>query len=371
MALIAQKTMHGIDVIDSAVAPSLETGVVADGRPVIMVVQRAEALGDAIVHIPAYRAIRCAFPSHRVVSVCRGRSVFSSGFAPLRPFFIDDLLESQGRKGKAHVASIARALGNVDVIFDLNGNLHALVNYLVTIGSARRYVANVSGFVLRRGVSGWPEARPAFNSHRYHRLVELAAGRTLPFDSQLPADPRAKLQIDALLPPGDRYLGIVPGRPRFQKYWPLDRHIALAERIRKMGIRPVYMLGPFPDEFEQREPLQQAIPEAIFIDQETAGGDANYLPWLFHAAAARLVGCVGIDGGICHMVATQDIPVAVLTGPMVARPWKPVTQQAWIVDARRFGSRKMDAISVDTVANVVTEMLTWSDRRKAEGLSLH
>ena len=357
-----------IDANQSAVLSRQETRVVADTRPVILIAQRSEALGDAILRIPAYRAIRCAFPSHRVVSVYRGRTVFSTVFASLRPLFMDEILEFQGKNGRGHVGAAARSIGNVDAILDFHSSLQALVNYVASVGSAPRYVANVVGLALRRGVPWGLEPRPLRNSHRYHRLVELVAGRMLPFDARLPILPRADVQIDALLPRGQRYLGIVPGGPG-GKYWPLDRHISLATHIRRMGFRPVYMLGPFPGELSQREALRQASPDAIFIDLDTAGGDAHYLPWLFHAAAARFTACVGVDGGICHLVATQDIPVATITGPIGARFWDPVTQQFWNVDARRFGSRSMDAIPVDAVADVIMEMLIWSNRREAQGLN--
>jgi ADP-heptose:LPS heptosyltransferase len=361
--------MHGeVGAIQSAIIPRQETRAVADSRPVFLVAQRTEAFGDAILRIPTYRAIRCAFPSHRIVSVCRGHSVFSSVLSHLRPLFIDELFERQRKNGRTYLTAVARTLGKVDAIIDFDSNLQSVVNYLATLGISKRYVANVVGLALRRGLPWGLEARPSDNAHRYHRLVELIAQRTLPFDASLPVLPRAQAQIDALLPRDQRYFGIAPGRPTSPKYWPLERHIAVARRIRDMGIRPVFLLGPYPDECEQRKFFQSAIPEAIVIDKDVAGGDQDYLPWLFHAAATRFVGCLGIDGGICHLLATHNIPVATLAGPMPVRAWKPVTQQSWIVDARRFGSRAMDAIPVEAVAGIVDEMLAWVARREKQAL---
>ena len=371
MTSVEPRAMHGeVAAIQSAIVPRqetrTETRVLADSRPVILVAQRAEALGDAIVRIPAYRAIRCAFPSHRIVSVCRGHSVFASVLSHQRPLFIDELFEMQRAKGRTYLAAVARALGKVDAVIDLDSNLQAVVNYLVTLGISKRYVANVVGLALRRGLPWGFEARPFDNAHRFHRLVELIAQRTLPFDASLPGLPRAEAQIDALLSRGQRYFGIAPGRPTSVKYWALDRHIAVARHIRDMGIRPVFLLGPYPDECEQREPLRSAIPDAILIDKDVAGGDQSYLPWLFHAAAARFVGCLGIDGGICHLAATHNIPVATLAGPLAVRAWKPVTQHSWIVNARRFGSRATKVIPVDAVIKVVDEVVAWAERREQQ-----
>jgi ADP-heptose:LPS heptosyltransferase len=363
--------MHGeIDAVQSAIIPRRETSAVTDSRPVILVAQRAEALGDAIVRIPAYRAIRCAFPSHRIVSICRGHSVFASVFSHQRPLFVDELLEMQRAKGRTYLAAVARALGKVDAIIDLDSNLQAVVNYLVTLGISKRYVANVVGLGLRRGLPWGLEARPSDNAHRFHRLVELIAQRDLPFDPSLPVLSRADAKIDSLLPRGQRYFGIAPGRPGSPKYWPLDRHIAVAKRIRDAGIRPVFLLGPYPEECAQREPLQSAIPEAVVLDKDLAAGDQSYLPWLFHAAAARFVGCLGIDGGICHLVSTHNIPVATLAGPMAVRAWRPVTQQSWIVNSRHFGSRAITAIPVEAVTDVVDEMIAWVDRRETQNRQL-
>src|SRR5690349_14884455 len=134
MTLVEKRAMHGeLDAVQNAVSPHQDVSVLADSRPVILVAQRAEALGDVVVRIPAYRAIRCAFPSHRIVSVCRGHSLFASVLSHLRPLFIDELFEMERAKGRTYIAAVARAVGKVDAIVDFDSNLQTVVNYLATL----------------------------------------------------------------------------------------------------------------------------------------------------------------------------------------------------------------------------------------------
>lgn len=339
-----------------------------DARPAIVLTQGGEALGDAVIRLPTYRALRLAFPGHRIVSINELGTVLEGPFAPLRPFLVDRLFTGVRAKSHRQVSQLLRSLGNVDLVIDFCSNLRSLVSYLHSCIAARRFIGNVAGYGLRRGIPGFLETRPPSNARRYHRMVELAAGRPLPFEYRIATLPKAQAHAAQLLPLGPRYIGIVPGTPGSRKYWPQERHVALAAELRAMGLHPVYLLGPYTGEPQQRAWLERCTPEAVFLDPAAADGDLNYLPWLHHAAATRLVAGVAVDGGIGHLIASQDLALATLEGPTNIDRWRPVTPHAWVVRARDHGSRTMDAIPVSAVVNAVAEMVDWATRMQHQGI---
>lgn len=330
-----------------------------DSRPVLVYLQKGEALGDSVLHVPTYRAARLAFPRHRIIGLCSHPSVYATKTMSLiTGAFLDQVLTMQPiNRGPASLARVLATLGPIDVVIEFRSNLSALWSYLAT-RRARRYVANVAGYMLRRGVGLQPLLRPATNAARFHRMIEIAAGRPLPFDFRLQEDPGATARATELLPPGPRYVGLVPGPSTSNKSWPLERFVELADKVSAIGMQPVLLLGL--GEAAEEARLTQLLPDTILIGPSTVNKPAENLAWVIHAAAARLTACVAVEGGLGHLIATQEIPLLTLEGPTNAQRWRPVTPNWWLLRARDFGSRATEAIPVAAVLNVLGEMRQWS-----------
>lgn len=325
-------------------------------KPVLVYLQKGEALGDSVIHVATYRAARLAFPRHRIVGLCSHPSVYATKtMAPLSGQFLDEVLTMQPiDRGPLPLVRTLTALGAIDVVIEFRSNLNALWSYLAS-WRVPRYVANVAGYMLRRGVGLQPARRPVTNAARFHRMIEMAAGRPLPFDSQLPAKPAATAQAAQLLPVGPRYVGLVPGPSSSIKSWPLERFVELAFKVPTLGLHPVMLLGL--SEAAEETKLRQLLPEVIIIGPSSMPNPSADLAWVIHAVAARLTACVAVEGGIGHLVATQSVPLLTLEGPTNAERWRPVTPHWWLLRARDFGARATQAIPVAAVLNVLGEML--------------
>jgi len=277
--------------------------------------------------------------------------------APITGEFLDQVLTMRPiNRGPLSLTRVLATLGPIDVVIEFRSNLNALWSYLAT-WRARRYVANVAGYMLRRGVGLQPILRPASNAARFHRMIELAAGRPLPFDSRLTEMPGAVARAAELMPPGQRFIGLVPGPSASNKSWPLERFVELAEKVSTLGMQPVMLLGL--SEAAEEDKLRQLLPGTILIGPSTVANPSENLAWVIHAIAARLTACVAVEGGIGHLVASQAVPLLTLEGPTNARRWRPVTPNWWLLRARDFGSRATDAIPVHAVLNVLGEMSRW------------
>lgn len=330
-------------------------------RPTLILRERGLLLGDAIVRVPAYRAARAAFPQHRIVSLSSDKSVFANAFAPIAHLFFDEIFSGvEANSSRAQQRELSESFGKVDTVLDFRANPRSALNFFTYRGLASRYLANSPFFGVRFGMSRQLQCRPGDNAGRYHRMVEIAAGRRLPYDFSLPHLPSAATRAAALLPPTERYFGITSGPLTQSKSWPREGHIDVAARIRSHGYRPVVLLGAF--EGEQREWYETNIPDAVIVDLSTAEGDSGYLLWLLHAAAGRLAGCVSNENGLQHLVATQGIPLLTIAGPTNVDRWKPVTPLWWCIRAQQFGSDQPRVIPASAVADMVSQMIRWIER---------
>ncbi len=323
----------------------------------IVLLHADEALGDAVVNIAMYRAIRYAFPAHRVIGLYSKDSAFRATLARLRPALIDEI--HIGQPIKSRIDATRRVLksvgGPIDVVFETRPNIRALWSLIASVGLSRKFVPNSPAYFPVIGVLSLPQLRPKHAYRRRHRLVEIAVGQELPFDPSIAEDAEAAAQAARLLPQGPSFVGVVPGPSSSPKYWPTERHRELAARFTSAGLRPVYLLGPF--EAEHRNWIEESSPDAVVVDLVEAKGDASYLPWLIHAAAGRCRAVVAVEGGLGHLVASRQGRLLTLAGPTNARRWKPVTDQWWLIRAQEFGADTMDAIPAAAVMEVVNEML--------------
>jgi ADP-heptose:LPS heptosyltransferase len=323
-------------------------------RPCAVFIQSYEALGDAIVHIAAYRALRAGLPGVRMVNLVRRNSTFTGALAKVSHLFFDEVIIGADLINSPRaLAAWLREHGG-DYVFEYRANGYALRSWLAAGMTGGRHIANVAGFALRRRLPGLAEQRPAHNYLRYHRMVEIALGKRLAFDASLPVSPGAAAAA-ALRLPGGSYVGIAPGPRDSNKHWPLERHAALAQRLSEMGATPVYLLGPLEDEY--RTAVAAAAPMAIILGPAEAGGDGGELPWLIHAAARRMAAVVAIEGGLGHLAATHDMPIVTLSGPTHAVRWKPVTSRWTNIRAQDFGGKAMAAIPDEAVVHAVAAIL--------------
>ncbi|HEX5219867.1 MAG TPA: glycosyltransferase family 9 protein [Verrucomicrobiae bacterium] len=324
-------------------------------KPVLVYLQKGEALGDSVIHLATYRAARLAFPRHRIVNLCSHPSVYATKtMSPLAGQFLDEVHTMQPiDRGPLPLARKLAALGPIDVVIEFRSNLNALWSYLAT-WRVRCYVANVAGYMLRRGVGLQPLRRPVTNAARFHKMIEMAAGRSLPSDSRLPEMPTATAQAARLLPAGRRYVGLVPGPSSSIKSWPLERFVELASKVATLGLTPVMLLGL--GEAAEEATLRRRLPGTILIGPSSVDKPAENLAWVIHAAAARLTACVAVEGGLGHLIATQEVPLVTLEGPTNARRWRPLTPHWWLLRARDFGSRETSAIPVHAVLNALGEI---------------
>ncbi len=118
-----------------------------------------------------------------------------------------------------------------------------------------------------------------------------------------------------------------PGSGAPGKCWPLDRFLALGERISTDGWAHEFMLGPAELErfgSEEISKLERQCPVAFEED--------------LCAAAQRLADAqlfVGNDSGVAHLAAAAGVCVVAVFGPTPPQTWRPLGTRAAVAAAQR------------------------------------
>ena len=330
-------------------------GVTNSDAPAVAILMKNELLGDAITHVPAFRALRTALPDHRIIALYKHDTVWNSALSFARHEVLDDIRINQPiGGGVSGIRDTLATIDNLTTVLEFRANLNAWNSFLAVSTMPKIYVANVAGFMLRRGVPQGIERRPDSNVYCYHRVVEIAVGRTLPFDCHLTPPADAVARAAEIVPAGTRFMLLACGNPQSNKFWPAENWVGLAHRIASKGMRPVFLIGV--QEESERAWITRDVPEALIIDQ-AAAASREQLPWLFVALAQRAVAAVTAEGGIGHLIATTGLPILTIAGPTNPVRWRPVTPHHFIAWAREFGSKETAAVPLSHVAGRLQEML--------------
>jgi ADP-heptose:LPS heptosyltransferase len=327
-----------------------------DERQRIAVLVDREGLGDALLKIPFLRAVRRAFPEHRVWWIATHQTAMEDDLAPWVAPLIDRVVAHAGLTSPdREIIPRLRRLPPFDLVFDTRTRF-------MTVLLARRHLkhrgfyACMPGFLLSDRLPPGRWARPKGIAGRVLSMVEAATGRPADWRGTFDVSGAAQRLAAERLPPGPRYVGMAPGSREARKNWPLDRYTALAAALAAKAYAPVFLTGP--QEREWLATLRAAVPQALFPEAEPVDPALGMARLEFAIALGRrLDATVANDSGIGHLMAAIGTPLVSLFGPSDAERWAPFGERCIVVRAQEFGAETMESIPVDAVSNAVAQLL--------------
>jgi ADP-heptose:LPS heptosyltransferase len=266
---------------------------ISSGRPVALVL-RALGVGDLLVAVPALRALRRAFPQHRIVLAAPGPlaelAALSGAVDAVQPTAgIHDLRAPAG--------------GPPELAVNLHGAGPQSHRALDATGPARRI-----GFGGQPGWDGPTYAQAlAADPHERELWCAMLARHAVPAD---PLD----LRLD---PPerAERTVVVHPGAGFGAKRWPVPRFAAVAATLD--GPVPVVVTGSA----GERARAELVAAAAGLPGDRVLAGRTSLRELCALVAGAGLVICG--DTGIAHLAAAFATPSVVLFGPVGPRRWGP------------------------------------------------
>ncbi len=322
----------------------------------IAVLVDREGLGDALLKIPFLRALRRAFPAHRVWWIATHQTAMEDDLAPWVAPLLDRVIANAGLTSLDRAVVLRlRALPPFELVFDARTRF-------MTVLLARRHLkhrgfyACLPGFVLSDRLPPGRFTRPKGIAARMLTMVEAATGRAADWTGTFEVSAAAQRLAAERLPDGPRYVGLAPGSREVRKNWPLDRYMALAMALAAKGYTPAFLIGP--QEREWLATLRAGVPQALFPEAEPVGPALGVGRLEFAIAIGRrLTATVANDSGIGHLMAAIGTPLLSLFGPSDAARWAPFGERCIIVRAQDFGGETMEAIPVDAVSDAVDRLL--------------
>jgi len=264
-----------------------------------ILVLRALKLGDFLTGVPAYRALRRAYPSAEIV-LAAPRTL-----EPLRELVgdaIDRIADAQP------LAPLANDVHGADIGVNLHGRGPQSHRVLLAAG-VRDLIAFRNDEIPES--AGGPERDPA--EHEVTRWCRLLRHHGIS------ADPR---ELDLAVPPvlvPSRIRGatlIHPGAASEARRWPAERWIEVARAEQRLG-RAVIVTGG-----REETDLAHRVADAAGIPTtHVYAGRTNLRELAALVAAAGRVVCG--DTGVAHLATAYRTPSVVLFGPIPPTAWGP------------------------------------------------
>ena len=269
--------------------------VSAERRPLLFAL-RALFLGDFLVAVPAFRALRRAFPEYEV------RLATTAGVAPLAP--LTDAIDSVSpARGPDEFSAPA---GKVDLAVNLHGRGPQSTAALRALRPRRLWSFDLADDAepSPRWDDGWP-------GHERERWCEFLARYGISAD---PTDYR--LRMPEVRPPARDATVIHPGAAFAARRWPARRHAEVARALRRAG-HDVVITGA---RSELR--LATAVAELAGLSPSAVfAGKTDVLGLAALIAHAQLVVCG--DTGPAHLATAYATSSVVLFGPTPPTRWGP------------------------------------------------
>ncbi|HEX5009161.1 MAG TPA: lipopolysaccharide heptosyltransferase II [Planctomycetota bacterium] len=289
--------------------------------PQRILVRLPNPIGDTVMSVPAWRALRAHWPAARIVAV--GPPSAAALLEGLPCF--DELRALPARRGPGGTAALrAEARRLRDEHFDLallGANSFSSAWMVWRTGAARRvgYGGGGRELLLTDVVPSAPEApfhrRPTPMVEFYFRLVERVGVPRGDHRTGLVVTPQDEAKAAAWLARHDLANGIplygIHGGASFgpSKLWYADRWAAVADELhRRHGGRTILFCGP------GEEADVRAIAAAAKSPVASAADDPIDLRTL-KAVMKRLALMVATDAGPRHVAVAFDVPCVALLGP--------------------------------------------------------
>jgi ADP-heptose:LPS heptosyltransferase len=264
---------------------------VIDGKPELLVL-RALKLGDLLVAVPALKALRRAFPEHRLRYAAQGW--LSEALGLVGGY---ELLPTHGLD-----EPLAMEAGVVDVAV----NLH---------GSGPESQGRIDALKARRtiGHQGADRDGPQWRAelHERERWVRLLEWHGIDAD---PLDVGLHLPHVPSPVPGATVLHV--GAAYGSRLWPADRFAAVAANLVEAGHNVVFTGGSGEKDRAVDVCRRAGLPPGAVL----AGG-LSLGEFAATIAAARLV--ISADTGAAHLASAYGTPSVVLFGPAPPEIWGP------------------------------------------------
>ena len=322
----------------------------------ILLYSHGELLGDALLKLPSLSVLKSAFPGYKIIWCSgRGPTFYAGVLSPLVDRYVDEVLENiKLGHSWTELFSQPQTSEYYEVIIDTQTILRSTI--LLKRVPHGCFVSSSAGFFFS---DKKPENKAAMFDgsiqQRLLNLIRLASGKEVNIDFHLNLPDKYRQVAQKLLPNGPDYIGLAPGSGGLKKCWPLDRYIETAKEQQRTKRTPVFFLGP--NENDLFQALKQAVPEALYPEQENTSKETGG-PLLSIALAERIKVGVANDSGAGHIMSISGSPLISLFGHSNVEKFVHYGKCRRVLEAKQFGGVEMHRIPVKAVVEEIDDILS-------------
>lgn len=312
-----------------------------------ILVLRALQLGDLLCTVPAFRALRAAFPDSEITLV---GLPWAKSFVERFSRYFDAFLEFPGFPGLLErtplVGEVPAFIEHVRSLeFDLALQMHGcgtITNPLISLLGAKA----CAGFFMPGQYCPDPERFIAYPSHepevwRHLRLMQHLGvplqGEFLEFEVQRPDYSRFwSIPGAHALRPG-KYVCIHPGARAEWRRWPPEKFASVADELARQGLE-IVITGS-----AEERALAQKVQAAMTRTAHDFTGLTDLGTLAALMTNARLLICN--DTGVSHLAAALRVPSVVVFWTTDLAGWPPLDRQLHRSVCRISGVRPEDVLS--------------------------
>jgi len=305
-------------------------------------------IGDTVLAIPFLRNLRRAFPNARIDVCAEGgaRAVLTD--CP----YVDELVAWRRPAGGRSLTRSLAAIRAQAAWLRSRGYDRA---YLLKRSLSGALLATLAGIPHRVGFAADGRAllttaiAPSRGRHQAARYLDLLRADGLPVDDGRnenwisPAAAAGAAECLAPLPQGRPQVFLAVRSTAKEKHWPIDRWAMLATRLVHERRCEIVLCGA-PADQPMHDSLVAAVGPAVaaHVHDFTSSLSLRETGGL----VARMDLCIGVDTGLVHLAASNDVPVVVLFGPTDPNRWSPWTPRATVVRSARIRRPLLDRLGL-------------------------
>jgi lipopolysaccharide heptosyltransferase II len=295
---------------------------------------RALHLGDLLLAVPAFRALRAAYPQAEISLI---GLPWARWFVERFDGYIDRLIEFNGFPGITEVdydperanAAIAELRAHpFDLLIQLHGSGETSNRFIAAIaGPETRTAGHFTGErpAFLTVAAPYPSERPEIE--RNLNLMRLFDCPDTGSALELPLLPSDGADADRLLGPvalRRPLIGLHPGANYLSRRWPAERFAVVADRLAEAHDATIVLTGGSGEERLAAEVAARMHAPALDLAGRTSLGGLA-------ALIARFDLFISNDTGPAHVANALDVPSITIFGPAEFTRWAPLDCERHIV----------------------------------------
>jgi ADP-heptose:LPS heptosyltransferase len=297
--------------------------------PKTIAIFRALQLGDLLCTVPAFRALRSAFPEAHITLI---GLPWAKGFTQRFSHYLDDFIEFQGWPGLPERDYTAQNIPGFlqemqsrcfDLALQMQGS-GVITNPLTALFGAK----DMAGYYLpgnflpnEKSFLEYPEGE--HEVHIFLRLMQFLGASEVSDQMEFPvrAEERVAfehLRIQTGIETG-RYVCLHPGARFVGRRWPAEKFALVGDHLQKKGYQ-VILTGT-----KEEQPLTRAVSQNMRQPALDLAGETDLGVLANLLADARLL--VSNDTGVSHLAAALQVPSVILFSASDPNRWRPLNHQ--------------------------------------------